>query len=82
MIGTFARTLLLNQTYDIVKDVALEYVDCGGFGAFCSDNIGVKLNVLRDCVSNTGFTDQLSNLKTYTISTLNTGLIKVKSLIT
>ena len=79
LIGSFAGGMVAATGYILAKEVVLEIADGGGFEAFVPTGALKGISSLRNEIAEINLTEQLSNLKEFTVSTAKTGYIYVKS---
>lgn len=81
LIGCFAGGIIAATGYTLMKEVVLEVADGGGFEAFVPVGTAKGITSLKEEIAAINLREQFSNLKEFTISTVNSGYIKVKSII-
>ena len=81
LIGCFAGGIIAATGYTMAKEVVLEVIDGGGFEAFAPAGTAKGIPSLKEKIAAIDLKEQFSNLKEFAVSTVNSGYIRVKSII-
>ena len=81
LIGCFAGGIIAATGYTVAKEVVVEVIDGGGFEAFAPAGTAKGISSLKEKIAAIDFKEQFSNLKEFTVSTVNSGYIRVKSIL-
>lgn len=81
LAGCLAGGIIASAGYALGEEAILEFVDAGGFEAIAPTNVGEEITSVNSTVAKLKLSEHWSNLKQFTVTTVDTGLIKVKSLV-
>lgn len=81
LAGCLAGGIIASTGYTLGKEAVLEFVDGGGFEAIVPTNVGKRIESAKEAVSKLNISEQWSNLKQFTVSTVDEGIIKVKGIL-
>ncbi len=79
LVGGLVGCILAATGYTIGKESVIAFVDGGGFEAFVPEEKANPLKTLSATVASMNLKDELSDLKDHSVTTLSSGLIKIKS---
>lgn len=77
LAGSMAGAILANNAFHASKNLVMQVIDGGGFEAIVPEGKLESLDIVSDRISKMGLTKKASAFKTATVSTLESGKIKV-----
>lgn len=82
IVGCMAGGIIASTGYTFVKEIALEFIDGGGFEAIIPKDLVSKttniINSAKEKIAELNISEQMSNLKDFSVSTLNDGIVVIK----
>lgn len=81
LAGCIAGGMVACGGYTLAKEAVLEFADGGGFEAIIPVGVADSINSAKEAVSALNLSEQLSNLKDFAVTTVNSGYIRIKSVL-